>query len=71
MLLVRVMVGNVEDGNRLVEILRGTPTPQGQAGWNCVSWVKDTLERVKVDGRALGTSVIEWETVRRESMGYC
>lgn len=36
MLLVRVIIGKVEDGSRLVEILRSIPIRQGQAGWNCI-----------------------------------
>lgn len=32
MLLVRIMVGKVADGNRLVEILRNTPIRRGQSG---------------------------------------
>ena len=61
MLLVRIMVGKVVDGNRLVEILRNTPIRQGQPGWNCVFWVR----------KALGMSVAEWEKVRNEAMVYC
>lgn len=71
MLLVRVMVGKVADGNQLVESLRSTPIRQAQPGWNCVSWVKEALEKLKADTKALGTSVIEWERVRSEAMGYC
>jgi hypothetical protein len=71
MLLVRVMVGKVADGNRLVEILRNTPIRQGQPGWNCVLWVKEALETLKPDPKALGTSVVEWEKVRSGAMDYC
>ncbi|KGO75059.1 hypothetical protein PITC_047420 [Penicillium italicum] len=71
MLLVRIMVGKVADGNRLVEILRNTPIRQGQPGWNCVIWVKEALEMLKVDPKALGTSVVEWEKVRSGAMDYC
>lgn len=71
MLLVRIMVGKVADGNRLVRILRNTPIRQGQAGWNCVSWVNEALERLKFDPKALGTSVVEWEKVRSGAMEYC
>ncbi|RAK96309.1 uncharacterized protein BO80DRAFT_229635 [Aspergillus ibericus CBS 121593] len=71
MLLVRVMVGKVEDGNRLVQILRTTPIRQDQVGWNCVVWIREALERLKADNTALGTSVIDWETVRNASMAYC
>lgn len=71
MLLVRIMVGKVADGIRLVEILRRTPIRQGQPGWNCVFWVKEALETIKRDGKAVGTSVIEWDKVRNQAMGYC
>ncbi|KAF7714531.1 Uncharacterized protein PECH_008421 [Penicillium ucsense] len=71
MLLVRIMVGKVADGTRLVEIMRNTPIRQGQPGWNCVSWVKEALEMLSVDSKALGTSVIEWEKVRNAGMDYC
>jgi hypothetical protein len=71
MLLVRIMVGKVADGNRLVEILRNTPIRQGQPGWNCVLWVKEALEMLKVDPKALGTSVVEWEKVCSGAMDYC
>lgn len=71
MLLVRILIGKVKDRNRLARILNQTPIRQGQAGWNCVSWVKEALERVKTDGKALGTSVIDWEPVRSEAMRYC
>lgn len=71
MLLVRITVGKVADGNRLVEILRNTPIRQGQPGWNCVFWVREALEMLKVDLKALGTSVVEWEKVRSGAMDYC
>ena len=71
MLLVRVMIGKVEDGNSLAQILSTTPIRQNKVGWNCVAWVREALERLKADGKALGTSVIDWEAVRNESMSYC
>ncbi|PGH03434.1 hypothetical protein AJ80_08682 [Polytolypa hystricis UAMH7299] len=70
MLLVRIMVGKVADGNRLVEILRNMPIRQ-QPGWHCVSWVKEALEMLKADTKALGTGVIEWDKARNEAMDYC
>ncbi|PYH92218.1 hypothetical protein BO71DRAFT_28664 [Aspergillus ellipticus CBS 707.79] len=71
MLLVRVMIGKIKDRGRLVEILRKTPIRQGEAGWNCVSWVKEALETSSIDGKALGTRVIEWGKVRNGVMEYC
>lgn len=71
MLLVRVVIGKVQDDNHLVDILRGIPIRQEQGGWNCVFWVKEALETLVADGKALGTHVIEWERVRDEAMAYC
>lgn len=71
MLLVRIMVGKITDRKRLVEILRNTPVRQGQPGWNCVFWVKEALDLLKVDSNALGTSVVEWKKVCSGAMDYC
>lgn len=71
MLLVRIMIGKVKERSRLAVILRNTPIRQDQPGWNCVLWIKEALERVKEDGKALGTSVLEWEKVRDGAMKYC
>lgn len=71
MLLVRVLVGKVEQGDRLKAILRSIPIRQGQPGWNCVGWIKEALEKIKADGRVVGTSVLDWETVDKEAMAYC
>lgn len=71
MLLVRVIVAKVENKDRLVTLLRNTPIRQGQQGWNCVGWVKEALERLKADGKAIGTSNTEWEAVREGTLGYC
>ncbi|RAL17364.1 uncharacterized protein BO97DRAFT_409809 [Aspergillus homomorphus CBS 101889] len=71
MLLVRVMIAKIENRARLAEILRRTPIRQGQAGWNCVSWVKEALERLTAKWKVLGTNVVEWETVRHAAMDYC
>ncbi|KFY40704.1 hypothetical protein V494_03366 [Pseudogymnoascus sp. VKM F-4513 (FW-928)] len=71
MLLVRVRIGKVEKLDRLVDIIRTVPIRQGEQGWNCVSWVKESLESIRGDGKALGTSVTEWRKVRDEAMAYC
>lgn len=55
----------------LTETVRGTPIVQSDPNWNCVTWVKDALETLQVDGRALGTSQLDWKTVRDAAMGYC
>lgn len=54
-----------------MSVLRGTPTRQGDPSWNCAWWVKEALEGLKADGRALGSCVIEWDRVRDGAMTYC
>jgi len=71
MLLVRVLIAKVENKDRLISILRNTPIRQGVVGWNCVGWVKEALESLAADGKALGTSVTEWTVVRNAAMEYC
>lgn len=70
MLLVRIMIGKIEKMDRLLSILRRVPIRQGQRGWNCVSWVREALETLDADGRALGSSVTEWQRVRDGAMWY-
>lgn len=70
-LLVRVMIGNIVDKNRVVDILRNRPIRQGQPGWNCVSWVKEALETLWADPKALGTSVTGWDEVSQGALDYC
>ncbi|KIW76986.1 hypothetical protein Z517_09430 [Fonsecaea pedrosoi CBS 271.37] len=71
MLLVRVLIGKVDDLSRLDAILCRTPVKDGAKDWNCVAWLKDALELVGKDKAALGTSVIPWDTVRKAAMEYC
>jgi hypothetical protein len=65
------MIGKVEKMDRLVNTLRSIPIRQGEQGWNCVSWVREALEAIQADGKALGTAIIEWSKVRDAAMAYC
>lgn len=70
MLLVRIVVGKVTDKERLIYILRTEPVIQKNHAWTCVSWVKHALETLRADGRALGTSKLDWDTVGHAAIGY-
>ncbi|KAK8131508.1 hypothetical protein PG984_007946 [Apiospora sp. TS-2023a] len=69
-LLVRVLIAKVNDKERLQEIFRGVPTRPGVAGWNCVGWVKEAVHALGSDSRALGSSAMDWVTIRNVAMGY-
>ncbi|KAK7943696.1 uncharacterized protein PG986_012809 [Apiospora aurea] len=67
-LLVRVMIAKVNDKNRLQEIFRGIPERPDVPGWNCVGWVKEAVEALASDPRALGTSATAWDPIRDAAM---
>ncbi|KAJ9605999.1 hypothetical protein H2200_009848 [Cladophialophora chaetospira] len=61
MVLVRVMIAKVEDKGAFLEV----------QGWNCVQWIKEALETLDKDKKALGRRVADWQTVRNAVMAYC
>ncbi|KAI6090405.1 hypothetical protein F4821DRAFT_275078 [Hypoxylon rubiginosum] len=71
-MLVRVVVGRVADMDRLKSLIRQVPVPMHpeDPNWNCVIWVKEALEAVIDDGKALSTSVDSWDKARDEVMWY-
>lgn len=70
MLLVRILVGKVKSMSRLREIFEHTPVRSDVKGWNCVAWVREAMSAALQDGKALGTSAGDWESVRNAAMGY-
>ncbi|CDM28888.1 unnamed protein product [Penicillium roqueforti FM164] len=71
MLLVRILIGKVLDGYHVAEIMRNTPVRQSRPGWNCVAWVKEALETLEADNKALGTRLLEWSIVHDIAIAYC
>ncbi|KAK5113788.1 hypothetical protein LTR62_003172 [Meristemomyces frigidus] len=70
MILIRVMIGKIVSKERLESVFESTPVREGDPGWNCVGWVREALEGLERDGRALGTSITAWESVRDTAMRY-
>lgn len=71
MILVRIVIGKVVNPERVVTLLRGVPIWDGQAGWNCVWWVREALDTLREEGGVLSrTSVTDWARVRGAAMGY-
>lgn len=70
MLLVRVMIAKIAKREQLVNILRSVPVKQDEAGWNCVAWVKEALEKVCADREVLGTNRTDWADLRKTAMWY-
>lgn len=71
MVLVRISIGKVMNLERAMAVLRDVPIRGNQFGWNCVWWVKEALDLLRVNGKTLSrTSVADWTRVRNASMGY-
>lgn len=71
MILVRIMIGKVTSMERVMAVLRGVPIRDNQSGWNCVWWVKEALDMLRQEGRALSrTSVTGWARVRATAIWY-
>lgn len=70
MLLVRVVIGKIEDEAKLATTLRSVPVRQSVPGWNCVSWIIEALQKLEANSKALGTSVTGWSSVRNGVMSY-
>ena len=63
-LLVRVVIGKVLDRQRLSVPLQDVPIVLNDPDWNCVLWVKEALASLERDGGVVGTSVLDWQSVR-------
>ncbi|POS73721.1 hypothetical protein DHEL01_v207890 [Diaporthe helianthi] len=74
MILVRVIIGKVVSLERVASVLRNVPVNGGQPGWNCISWLRDALEMLRADGKALSGSrssaAAAWEEDREAALGY-
>lgn len=68
--LARIAVAKILDRDRAEAVLRTTPLKGDQPGWNCISWVKEALERLHQDGSALGTSVTSWDSIHATALRY-
>ncbi len=56
MILVRIVVAKIEDMRRLTSIMESVPIRGDQPGWKCVEWLREALEMLGNDKKALGTS---------------
>lgn len=70
MLLVRVLVAKIANIERLITIIRKVSVIQKDPEWNCVLWVKEALQMIRADSRAVGTATLDWNAVRDAAVSY-
>lgn len=69
-LLVRVLIGKVADLERLENIFRSVPLVQNDPRWRCRTWTRHAVEALAADGRAMGTSVLDWQKIEDTAKWY-
>jgi len=69
-LLVRILIGKIEDESRFADILRNIPIVQQDPNWRCRTWVAHVLAALKEDGKAVGTSVLDWDRIEPVARQY-
>ncbi|EGE07146.1 hypothetical protein TEQG_06134 [Trichophyton equinum CBS 127.97] len=69
-LLARIMIGKIEDEARLVKIFQEVPLVQNDETWRCRTWVKNALTAIEKDGKAVGTSILNWEKIEAKAREY-
>jgi hypothetical protein len=69
-LLARIVIAKIEDDARLVELFRTTSLVQDDPNWRCRTWVALVLARLKADGTIVGTSQLDWPTIKQTAREY-
>lgn len=69
-LLARILIAKVEDHDRLTAILERVPLVQDDPKWRCRSWIASALEAIEKDGKAVGTSQLDWTKIEELGRRY-
>jgi hypothetical protein len=69
-LLARMLIAKIEDEERMMSIIRSVPLVQNDRNWTCRSWVADVWAALEKDGKALGTSALDWSQIEEKAREY-
>lgn len=69
-LLARILIAKVVDEERLIKIFRSIPIVQDDPNWRCRTWVTHALKVIAEDGKAVGTSQLDWEKIEATARDY-
>ena len=71
MVLVRVLVGKVNDKAAAERVLRTVPIRSRDVdGWNCVAWVQEAIEMLCESDGTMASCVQDWEGIREDALGF-
>ena len=69
-LLVRVLIGKIEDEKKLARIIKSVPVISNDVNWRCRTWCANVLEALAKDGKALGTAELDWAKIEAAARDY-
>nr|POE49203.1 hypothetical protein CFP56_32353 [Quercus suber] len=69
-LLARITIAKIDNEDRLIRILRNLPVIQNDPDWRCRTWVASALDAMARDGKAVGTSELDWKNIETFAREY-
>jgi hypothetical protein len=69
-LLARIVIAKIKNEEQLVNLLRTIPVVNHDKNWRCRTWICSTLDALKDDNLALGTSIVDWEKIEEVARSY-
>ncbi|KAF2137346.1 uncharacterized protein K452DRAFT_291724 [Aplosporella prunicola CBS 121167] len=67
---VRVLIGKVANMRRLVQTIHTAPWRNEALGMDCAEWVQTVLETLRTKRSIMGTSALDWQTIRATGMEF-
>ena len=64
------MIGKVKNLAGLITILQSIPVIQNDPGWRCRTCCANALAAIAADGKAVGTSVLDWQQIEQAARWY-
>ena len=69
-LLARILIGKIENLERLNTILENVPVTRDDPQWRCRNWIASSLTAIKKDGKAVGTAQLDWNQIEETARRY-
>ncbi|KAL4881280.1 hypothetical protein BJY04DRAFT_62723 [Aspergillus karnatakaensis] len=69
-LLARFLIAKIENEERLIDIIRSIPVIQNDPTWRCRTWLANVLAAIVQDGKAVGTSELNWPKIEATARHY-
>jgi PAB1-binding protein PBP1 len=69
-LLARILIAKVEDKARMERVLENVPIVQKDPSWRCRTSIINAVEALQKDGKALGTSKLDWDEIESTARKY-